>query len=105
MAEEFRALRSVNKEKEEEETRKQENASAWDKIKGQYPVIEFSPYHHRVSGWDFWPTTGKFKHTKTGEKGYSLGAFLKKIEGLKLRGQGRGEFKPFKRTGILWEKW
>lgn len=41
---------------------------------------QFSEWHYLVEGeWNFWPTTGKFMHKKTGESGRGVFNLLKLI--------------------------
>jgi hypothetical protein len=43
--------------------------------------------HYRVGDWDFWPTTGKFYNSKTGEKGRGVFELLKVVAPHKVKGE------------------
>ena len=40
---------------------------------------KLSQYHYRIEDYDFWPSTGKFMHMKTKERGRGVFNLIKKV--------------------------
>lgn len=71
----------VKKVKKEKKWSNVEQSLAWLTRKGiPFVALNASVCHYRVAEvWDFWPSTGKFHHMKTGESGRGVLQLMKKI--------------------------
>ncbi len=72
----FRAVR------EESQERKASNHIRSIMILDEENVVykKLSPDHYRVGDWDFWPSTGLFKHLLNGQKGRGVFNLLRKVK-------------------------
>lgn len=77
MAEIFQAMKEDRKEQ------KQNNLANAGRILETHGVKyrELTEYHWRVGEWDFWPSTGKFIHTKMKARGHGVFNLIKRIGG------------------------
>jgi len=68
------------KQKEEKWARYDMAVGLLKKTGINYKVVNQATPHFRMGDFDLWPTTGKFKNTKTGERGFGITNLIRKIK-------------------------
>lgn len=74
----WRDIRQARKEKKQSNT--EQSLALLQRKNIPYRTLDATVRHYRVSEvWDFWPSTGKFRHMRTGESGRGVLQLIKKL--------------------------
>ncbi len=49
-------------------------------LRARFIPVMLNPFHYRVRGFDFWPTTGKFKNLETKKTGRGVFNLIKELK-------------------------